>query len=706
MTRRASVTARARPTSDDDSPQAQGPSERPPVTGHSPGAVLHHASMRPIPPSRALVALLPALLLVGSASAEESATAPGVAAAPGVIRPGDNLVCDGLPEIPAEIAEAVGRYTEFRSASFVSWHPARREMLVSTRFGDTAQIHEVRFPLGARRQLTFFPDRVARASWPRHATDCIVFAKDKGGDEFSQIHRLDVATGAVTTISPGGRSQNDLGPWSHRGDLMAFGSTRRNGADRDVYVMDPHDAASARMVLEVKGGGFGPADWSPDDAKLAVVESLSVHESNIWLVDLASGTRTLVTPKGAEQVAYDDVRFSADGKGLYVTTDRDSEFRRLAHVDLATRKHTYLTAQIPWDVDRFERSPDGKTIAFVTNEAGLSVLHLLDTASGAEKPAPKLPTGLVWGLEWHGNGRDLGLTLSSARSPADAYSIDTATGALERWTESETGGIDAGRFSEAELVHWKSFDGRTISGFLHAPDPRFEGPRPVIVSIHGGPEGQARPGFQGAWNYYLEELGVALIQPNVRGSTGFGKTFAKLDNGLLREDSVKDVGALLDWIATRKDLDASRVMVMGGSYGGYMSLAVAVHYDDKIRCSLDVVGISNFVTFLRNTEAYRRDLRRVEYGDERDPAMREHLLKISPANNAKRITKPLFVVQGRNDPRVPWTEAERIVSTVKGNGGPVWYLLANDEGHGFAKKRNQDFLFHATIAFVRQHLLK
>ena len=296
--------------------------------------------------------------------------------------------------------------------------------------------------------------------------------------------------------------------------------------------------------------------------------------------------------------------------------------------------------------------------------------------------------------------------LSGARSPSDVYSIDVASGTLERWTESETGGLNAASFSEPELVRWKSFDGKTISGFLYKPASRFSGPRPVVINIHGGPEGQSRPGFQGRSNFYMDELGVAVLYPNVRGSTGFGKSFVKLDNGVLREDSVKDIGALLDWIPTRKDLDASRVMVTGGSYGGYMTLAVATHYDAKLRCALDVVGISNFVTFLQNTESYRRDLRRVEYGDERDPKMKEHLLRISPANNAHKITKPLFVVQGRNDPRVPYTESEQMVATIKKNGGPVWYVLANDEGHGFAKKKNQDFQFYATVAFVREHLLK
>jgi dipeptidyl aminopeptidase/acylaminoacyl peptidase len=334
------------------------------------------------------------------------------------------------------------------------------------------------------------------------------------------------------------------------------------------------------------------------------------------------------------------------------------------------------------------------------------VLHLLDTSTRRERPAPKLPAGIGGGLHWHSDSRSLAFSLASARSPFDVWSLDVVSSKLERWTESETGGLNAAAFAEPELVRWKSFDGRTISGFLYRPPSRFAGRRPVIVEIHGGPEGQSRPGFIGRNNYLVQELGVAILYPNVRGSLGFGKTFSLLDNGTKREDSVKDIGALLDWIAARGDMDASRVMVTGGSYGGYMTLAVATTYDARIRCSLDVVGISNFVTFLQNTESYRRDLRRAEYGDEREPAMREFLLRIAPMNNAQKITKPLFVVQGRNDPRVPYTESEQMVATVKKNGGPVWYLLAADEGHGFGKKKNQDFQFYATVAFVREFLLK
>jgi dipeptidyl aminopeptidase/acylaminoacyl peptidase len=621
------------------------------------------------------------------------------------IVPNENLVAEGIPKIPASLADAVRPYAEVRTANFWSWHPTRREMLIATRFGDTNQVHLVRTPGGDRRQLTFFPDRVADASFQPTKGDSFVLQKDVGGGEFFQLYRYDLATGAVTLLTDG-KSRNLFGEWSHQGDRVAYTSTRRNGADTDLYVVNPSDPKSDRRIADLTGGGWSPAAWSPDDQKIALVEGISVNESYIWLCDVATGQKTLLTPKGgAEKVAYDNVRFAPDGKSLYLTADKGSEFLRLSRFELTGGKLTPLTADIRWDVEQFDVSRDGRRIAFVTNEEGASVLGILDVTTGKTTRVAGLSLGTIGAMRWHANGRDLAFTFSSSRSPADIYSYDADSGKTERWTESETGGLNAETFSEAELVRWKSFDGKIISGFLYKPPARFAGKRPVVINIHGGPEGESRPGFLGRNNYYVNELGVAMIYPNVRGSTGFGKTFVQLDNGILRENSVKDVGALLDWIATRPDLDVGRVMVTGGSYGGFMTLASAVAYNDRIRCSLDVVGISNFVTFLERTEAYRRDLRRVEYGDERDPKMREFLIGISPLTNAAKITKPLFVVAGGNDPRVPRNESEQIVATVRKNGGPVWFLLGRDEGHGFAKKRNQDFQFYATVAFMQQNLI-
>jgi dipeptidyl aminopeptidase/acylaminoacyl peptidase len=626
-------------------------------------------------------------------------------AASDYVTPGDNLVVENIPKIPASLADDVNRYTEFRSAALASWHPTRREMLVTTRFADSVQVHLVKFPGGARTQLTFFKDRVGDVSYQPTKGDYFVFGKDTGGDENFQRYRYDFATGAVTLLTDG-KSRNTGGLWSHAGDRYVYGSTRRNGQDVDLWMMNPADPKSDRMLMQLEGGGWSALDFSPDDRQLVVGEFISANESYLWLLDVAAGKRTPVTPKGeGEKVSYGNAQFSKDGKGLYVTTDRDSDFHRLAYVDLATKKHTYLTTQIKWDIDSFDLSWDGKHIAFTSNEDGFGVLHLLDTQSGTEHPALKLPPGLASPAGWHKNNRDLGFHYISARSPQDCYSLDVKTGKTERWTTSETGGLLAESFSMPQLVHWISFDGRKISGFLYKPPAKFSGKRPVIIDIHGGPEGQTRPTFEADKNYFINELGVAILRPNIRGSAGFGKTFLALDNGFLRENSYKDIETLLDWIKGRDDLDADRIMVTGGSYGGHMTLAIATYYPERIRCALDIVGPSNLATFLEHTSAYRRDLRRAEYGDERDPKMREFLNRTAPLNNASKITKPLFVVQGGNDPRVPLSESVQMIQAVRKNGTPVWYLMAKDEGHGFAKKRNREFLLYSTVMFVKQYLL-
>ena len=624
---------------------------------------------------------------------------------PAVITPTDNLVVDGVPPIPARIAAEVRRYTEARAATLADWHPTRRELLISTRFGNTAQIHRVATPLGARTQLTFFDEPITGALYDPRQGRYFLFTRDIGGNEFGQIYRYDFATGAVTLLTDGGRSQNGGMVWSTRGDRVAYGSTRRNGTDRDIYVMDSLAPGGGQRLLEVQGGGWGATDWSPDDRQLMVIEYLSVNQSRLHLVDVSTGQRSLLIPEGRDTVAYGDALFSRDGRGVYLTSDAGSEFLRLAYVDLATRRVTPLTASINWDIDKFDLSADGRTVAFVANEAGVSRLYLLDTRTRRARPVTGIPVGTIGAIKWHDRLPVLAFSVTSARSPSDVHSLDARTGTVTRWTESELGGLVAADLSEPSLIRWRSFDGREITGFYYRPPARFTGKRPVIINIHGGPEGQFVPGFLGRTNYYLNELGVAVIYPNVRGSTGYGKEFVKLDNGMKREDSVRDIGALLDWIGQRPELDASRVMVTGGSYGGYMTLAVATNYNDRICCALDVVGISNFNTFLKNTESYRRDLRRVEYGDERDPQMAAFFERIAPLNNAGKISRPLFVVQGANDPRVPYTEAEQIVARVKQNGKPVWYLKAKDEGHGFRKKNNVDFQFYATVEFIRRYLL-
>lgn len=619
--------------------------------------------------------------------------------------PGDNLHLQGIPAIPDSLVDEVNRYTEFRTAQMQSWHPKKKEILITTRFADTSQIHHLRFAGAERRQLTFFKDSAASASYQPTNGDYFIFSKDSGGNENYQFYRYDIASGDLTLLTDGA-SRNTGGAWSQNGEWIAYESNLRNKQDMDIYLLNPL-SKERKLLAEMKGGGFSVSDWSPDDKTLLVTEEVSINESYLWLMDAGSGKKTLLTEKqeGAEPVAYNSAKFSRDGKGIYLATDKDSEFCKLSYIDLETKERKVLSEKINWDVEGFSQSWDGKYIAFVSNEDGIDRLQIIEAASGKSLKLPELPRGGIGGLSWHKSNDELAFSMDSARAPSDVYSYNLKNGELKRWTESETGGLNCSNFSEAELVHWKSFDGQTISGLLYMPPAKFSGKRPVMMLIHGGPESQSKAGFNGKLNYYLNELGIALLFPNIRGSAGYGKTFLKADNGFKREDTYKDIDSLISWIKNSGKLDAEKIMVTGGSYGGHMTLAIACNYPEKICCALDVVGISNLVNFLERTEGYRRDLRRVEYGDERDPKMREYLNRIAPLNHAEKITKPLFVVQGKNDPRVPAQESEDMVAVIRKQGTPVWYLLADDEGHGFRKKKNSDFQFFSTILFVKKYLL-
>jgi dipeptidyl aminopeptidase/acylaminoacyl peptidase len=621
----------------------------------------------------------------------------------------DSIVQAGVPAVQQDLVRDLARYQNTRAAGFQGWVNDRWEVLITTRFSDTNQVHHVRMPLGARMQVTFLAERILAAR-TRPGRDEFVYTTDEGGSENYQIVLQDLKTGETRRLTDG-KSRNLMGPWSTSGTLLAWSSNARNGRDMDLYVGNPSNPKTVRLLKEASGN-WTVSDWSPDDRRVAAVESVSVNESYVHLIDVATGKTETITPRaaaGEPTVAYGNVKWSKDGKFLYWTTDLDSEFQRLARLDPAAKTNLALTESIPWDIEGFDLSDDGGSMVLSANEGGVSRLYLL-AGGNPPTPIPDVPPGVISGLKYRPKSDEFAFVLSSAQAPADVYSIEPQEQEptkyiLTRWTESETGGLDPSSFVEPELVRFPSFDGREITAFLYRPGPQFAGPDPVLINIHGGPEGQYRPAFLGRLNYLVNELGIALLFPNVRGSAGYGKSFLKLDNGKDREDAVKDIGALIDWVGKQPGLDASRVGVIGGSYGGYMTLATLTHYSDRLRAGIDIVGISNFVTFLKNTQGYRRDLRRVEYGDERDESMRSFLERISPLTNAAKIKVPLLVVQGRNDPRVPKTEAEQIVAAVRKQGGPVWYVEGKDEGHGFAKKRNQDYLQYAEILFLKRYLL-
>ncbi len=638
--------------------------------------------------------MIPLLLILGSspALAEEAETRE-------VAKPAA-LVADAIPPVPAELAAVTRPYMEFRTASFSDWDRQDRSMLITTRFGNTAQLHRVARPGMARAQLTFEDEPVPGASVSPGKGDVTIVQKDQGGDEFYQIYRLD--RGRLIRLTDG-KSRNSIGAWTMDGARVGYSSTRRNGTDTDLYIVDPRDPKTDRLVAQVKGGGWNFASFAPGGMQALVVEYVSVNKSNLWLIDVVSGTMTALGDHKAP-IAYGNAKFAPDGR-LWVTSDEGSDFQRLGTIDLKTGRFTARGPATPHDVDSFDIAPDGSFIAVETNVDGASQLTLFDTASGAVR-AVKTPLGTISGLAVAPWG-EIGFTLASAKSPADAWSADPKTLAIARWTTSETGGLDAATNVEPEIVAVDSFDGTRVSGLLYRPDPaRFPGKRPLIVSIHGGPEGQSRPGFLGRTNYYLNALGVAVFLPNVRGSTGFGKRFVAMDNGpFKREDSVKDIGAFLTRLAADPAIDPARIAVSGGSYGGYMCYASAIRYGAQLKAAQCTVAISNFVTFLENTQAYRRDLRRAEYGDERDPKQRAQLLAISPMTRASALRIPLMVVSGGNDPRVPPSEADQMVKAVRANGGLAWHLLGQNEGHGFAKKENQDYQFWTTLLFWQKTLL-
>jgi dipeptidyl aminopeptidase/acylaminoacyl peptidase len=642
-------------------------------------------------------------LLAGSFLFASTAFAQTTQPAGDFLEPPAAMSAPGVPPIPMSLVDRVRDYTEFRGSSPMSWHPSQRQMLVRTRFGNVSQAHLVDGPLRDRHQLTFFREGIRSASFPRWNDSYLLISADVGGSEFTQLYRLDLTSRDVTLLTDG-KSRNSGGAFSNVGDQIAFTSTKRNGRDNDIYLMDPKDPSTTKLLAQVEGGGWGVSDWSPDDKQLLVGRYVSVTQSERYLLDVASGKMTKIAPRDDARISYDGGAFLPDGK-ILLTSDRDSEFARPVILDPVAGTETPFPIAYNGDVEGISLSTDGKRVVLSVNEAGLTKLYHYGLDPFTTLELPELPKGQITLGGFRKDSSELVLTVNSSRGPGEVYSLDVETGGVQQWTRAE-GPLATESFPAEELVKWPSFDGLSITGWLYRPDAKkFPGKRPVIISIHGGPEGQSRPGFQGRNNYYLNELGVAVLYPNVRGSTGFGKTFVELDNGMKREDSVKDIGALLDWIAKDPSLDASRVMVTGGSYGGYMTLAVATLYPDRIRCAASSVGISNFVTFLESTQAYRRDLRRVEYGDERDPAMRSFLQSISPLNRADKITVPMMIIQGANDPRVPVGESEQIVKSLQARGHAVWYLLAADEGHGFAKKDNTDFQFYATVLFVKKYLV-
>jgi len=556
-------------------------------------------------------------------------------------------------------------------------------------------------PLATREQLTFYQDAI---EWARAAKSGggFVFLKDHAGDENAQVF-YQVGSSEARQLTSGASIHGSI-VWAHDGKRVAFYGNDRDSLSYDVYVTDVTTGAPPQLVV---GGGedtWYPLDWSPDDSKLLVWKYLSFGESFLYLADVATGSLTPLddTPRKA---GIRSARFAPDGRGVYVLTDEDGEFAQLKLKNPVTHENRRITPDVSWDVEDFDVSPDGRYVAYVLNEDGRSRLTVLDTQGGKPLAAAAVPEGRIGNPRFDRSGARLAMSVDGATAPRDVYVYDLEHQSTVRWTKSEAGPIDGTKLAAPELVRYPTWDRigghpRLLSAYVFRPPT--SAPVPVLIDIHGGPEAQFRPEWDPFLQFLVNELGYAVVAPNVRGSTGYGKSFMDLDNGILREDAVRDIGSLLVWIGVQPGFDRERVAVMGGSYGGYMALASLVYYGERLRGGIDLVGISNFVTFLRNTAAYRRDLRRAEYGDERNPAMRAFLDRISPLTNASRIRKPLLVVAGLNDPRVPPSESQQLVWQVRSTGGEVWYLSAKDEGHGFRKKANRDAYLLTAASFLQR----
>ena len=617
------------------------------------------------------------------------------------IAPNPNLEASGIPRIPASLAQQVKRYSGAYGLPLAGWDREKRVPLLKG-MSSVSWVSRIATPNATPQTWLYLRESNIYDFYFQPQGKYLVYNRDVNGNEAFQMYRYDLEK-RTSTLLTDGKARSTEPVWSKQGTHIVYSSSPPGNNGVNLNLVNPLDPTSNRVLVASTGNYLKAYDWSPDDASVVYCEFVANTQSKLGLVEIATGKTQLLTPNN-EVAYYSEPHFSADGKGIYVITDRDADVRRLAYLNLATKKFRYLTEDAKWNVEEFRVSPDGKALALVMNEAGISRLYVLDPENKQTKAITNLPDGIISDLHWHNNSVDLAFNFKSSCTPNDVYSVDVTDGKVTQWARS-TGTI-AGSSVPPEAIQWKSFDGKLITGFLARPPATFRGKRPVMIDLHGGPTEQYRPAHAYEDNFFINELGIVKIYPNVRGSSGFGKTFQALDDGLKREDAVKDVGALLDWIKAQPDLDAERVLVQGASYGGYLALSVAAQYSSRLRGAISDSGMTNLATFLARTEGWRRDLRRAEFGDERDAKMKAYLERIAPLHNAHQIKCPVFVVQGQNDPRVPVSEADSLVQALRQKKLPVWYLLGKNEGHGFADAANRAFQLYSSILFVQEYLLR
>lgn len=592
----------------------------------------------------------------------------------------------------------IARYLNVRSAHGGSFSPAGDLAFLLDTTG-TPQVWTLAEAGRWPEQRTFYDERVTFVSFSPEREE-LVFGMDEGGNERAQFFRLD--DGAVTPLTRTPDAKHRWGGWSHDGERFAFTSNRRDPSIFDVYVQNRDATGDDAERVHEGDGWLTVSGFSPSDDRLLVSEAHSGFDQDLYVLDIDSGELEHVTPHEGD-VRFLNAQWGPDGDALYVVTDRGSDTLSLARLDLASLDIETVADGDGWNVEGFTLDEESRTVVYARNVDGytdLTVGRLADTTI-EEYPTPTLPDGVAGGIAFDADAERFAVTVAGPRTNANVHVVDVETGESERWTHASTAGLRRERFVEPELIRYDTFDDREIPGFFSVPADTTPGETPVVVDIHGGPESQRRPSFSPVTQYLLAE-GYAVFEPNVRGSTGYGKAYTHLDDREKRMDAVADIEAAVGWLADHPAVDPDRIAVMGGSYGGFMTLAALTEYPDLWAAGVDIVGIADFTTFLENTGSWRRSLREAEYGSlDTD---RDLLESISPLNRIERIDAPLFVLHGANDPRVPVGEAEQITERAREQGIPVEKLVFDDEGHGITKRANRIEAYTAIARFLDEHV--
>ncbi len=564
-------------------------------------------------------------------------------------------------------------------------------------------------------QRTFYDEPVSFASFSPTRSE-LAFGMDEGGNERTQLFRLD-AEGAIHPLTDIPDAKHRWGGWDSTGDQFAFASNRRDEAVFDVYTQDREERGEDAELVFEGDGWYSVAGWRPDDGALLLHRAHSSFDHDLSVLELATGERRRLTAD-TEGVRYSSPEWGPEGEAIYLVTNEGADTLYLARMDAATGELSVVEEGGEWNVGGLALDQESGRLAYSRNVDGYTDLHLAELAGPTELrefAVPELPGDVAGGASFGPDGDRVALSASGRTENTNVSVIDLAalptieggagdpetapTGSLTRWTCADTAGIPTETFAEPDLIRYETFDGREIPAYFTLPEGAENAP--VIVDIHGGPESQRRPGFSGLRQYFLSR-GYALFEPNVRGSAGYGREYTHLDDVENRMDSVRDIGAGLDWLAARGAVDPDRFVAMGGSYGGFMVLASLTEFPERWAAGVDIVGIANFVTFLENTGDWRRELREAEYGSLAED--REFLESVSPTNNIDRIAAPLFVLHGENDPRVPVGEAEQIVDRAREQGVPVEKLIFDDEGHGISKLENRITAYERIVDFLDEHV--